>query len=139
MDDAHAIEALVATETEAWNAGDAWAFAQRFAPDGSFTNVLGTVVYGREAFEQGHAEIFKTIFSGSVLKQSITASRFVRPDVAVVDVSTEMTGYKKVPPGVAIEDDGILRTRLQMVLVKQGEEWLISAYHNVSLMPPPKR
>ena len=33
-----AIEALVAAETDAWNRGDAKAFAARFTADGSFTN-----------------------------------------------------------------------------------------------------
>jgi uncharacterized protein (TIGR02246 family) len=135
--DSAEIEALVAIEIEAWNRGDAKAFATRFAPDGGFTNVLGMVYYGREAFEQRHAEILKTIFKGSVLRQSIGKLRFIRPDVAVVDVDGEMTGYASLPPGIRTAADGVLRFKLQMVLVREKGEWWITAYHNVAVTPLP--
>ena len=97
--DTAAIEALVAELTDAWNRGDARAFSARFAADGSFTNVLGIVAYGREIFELRHAEIFNTLYKGSRLQQSIGKLRLIRPDVAVVDVDAAVTGYLRLPPG----------------------------------------
>jgi uncharacterized protein (TIGR02246 family) len=114
-----AIEALVAAETEAWNRGDAKAFAAPFTADGSFTNIIGMVYYGREAFEERHAQIFKTIYKGSVLKQSIGKLRFVRPDVAIVDINVELSGVLSVPPGVPTDPDRVIRTKLQLVLVNE--------------------
>ena len=101
-----AIEALVAGLTDAWNRGDARAFSARFAADGSFTNVLGIVAYGRENFELRHAEIFSSLYKGSMLQQSIGKLRFIRPDVAVVDVDAAVTGYLRLPPGVQTASDG---------------------------------
>ncbi len=134
-----AIEALVAGLTDAWNRGDARAFSARFAPDGSFTNVLGIVAYGREIFELRHAEIFSTLYKGSRLQQSIGKLRFIRPDVAVVDVDAAVTGSVRLPPGVQAASDGALRAKLQLVLTQEDGEWWIAAYHNVDVKPLPPR
>ncbi len=134
-----AIEALVAGLTEAWNRGDAKAYSARFAADGSFTNVLGIVAYGREIFELRHAEIFSTVYKGSVLQQSIGKLRFIRPDVAVVDVDAAVSGYRRLPPGVQVGSDGVLRAKLQLVLTRESDGWWISAYHNVDVKPLPPR
>ena len=131
-----AIQKIITDETDAWNRGDARAYSQHFQEEGGFTNVLGMVYYGRKDFEQRHAEIFSTIFKGSTLRQGIHKVRFVRPDVAVIDVDTEMTSYAKLPPGVQAGADGILRTRLQQVLLKENGTWWITAYHNVDVKPP---
>ena len=40
-DDTAAIQAIVQDEQNAWNHGDAKAFASHFASDGSFTNIVG--------------------------------------------------------------------------------------------------
>lgn len=133
------IEALVAGLTDAWNRGDARAFSARFAADGSFTNVLGIVAYGREIFELRHTEIFSTIYRGSVLQQSLAKLRFIRPDVAVVDVDAAVTGYVRLPPGVQAGSDGALRAKLQLVLTNENGEWWIVAFHNVDVKPLPPR
>ncbi len=139
LSDSSAIEALVARLTDAWNRGDARAFSARFAADGSFTNVLGVVAYGREIFELRHAEIFRTIYKGSVLQQSIGRVRFIRPDVAVVDVDAAVTGYLRLPPGVQAASDGALRAKLQLVVTREDGEWWIAAFHNVDVKPLPPR
>ena len=133
------IEAFVAGLTDAWNRGDAKAFSARFAADGSFTNVLGIVAYGREIFELRHSEIFSTIYKGSVLQQSIGKLRFIRPDVAVVDVDAAVKGYARLPPGVQAGSDGLLRAKLQLVLTKENGGWWIAAFHNVDVKPLPTR
>jgi uncharacterized protein (TIGR02246 family) len=137
--DHRSIEELVVVETDAWNRGDAVAYAAHFALDGGFTNVLGMVYYGRQAFEERHAELFKTIYKGSVLKQTIGKLRFIRSDIAIVDINVELTGYLNIPGGVRTEADHVGRAKLQMVLVKEKDVWWITAYHNVSVTPLPVR
>jgi len=139
LSDSRAIEALVAELTDAWNRGDARAFSARFAADGSFTNVLGIVAYGREIFELRHAEIFRTIYQGSVLQQSIGRLYFIRPDVAVVDVDAAVSGYLRLPPGVQAANDGALRAKLQLVVTREDSEWWIAAFHNVDVKLLPLR
>src|SRR5271154_4466929 len=50
--------------------------SDHFAEDGSFTNIFGTVRYGREEFRQRHIEIAQTIFKGTSVKTSIAKLRF---------------------------------------------------------------
>jgi uncharacterized protein (TIGR02246 family) len=137
--DEAAIRAVVAEESAAWNVGDAKAYSAHVAEDVSFTNILGVVMYGRKAFESRHAEVFATVFKGSRLQQTIRRLRFVTPDVAIVDVDTEVRGFAGLPPGVKPFPDGTLRTRLLQVLVRRGGEWWIEAYHNVDAKVVPGR
>ena len=75
--------------------------------DVSFTNIFGTVRYGRAEFVKRHIEIANTIFKGTTPKSSIAKLRFVRQDVAIADVSGEITGFPKTPPvGVPLEPTG---------------------------------
>lgn len=127
------IRAIIAEQVVAWNAGDARAFSASFAEDGSFTNIRGTVFYGRRAFEDRHAEIFRTFFKGSKLAMSPTKIRFVRPDVAIVDVATEVSELHGTPGGVKPGADGRIHTRLQEVFVKNDGEWRVESYHNVDV------
>ena len=128
------IRAIIAEQVTAWNAGDAKAFSASFAEDGSFTNIRGTVFYGHRAFEDRHVEIFRGFFKGSKLAMSPTRIRFVRPDVAIVDVATELSELRgRTPPGVTASADGRIRTRLQEVFVKDGGRWRVASYHNVDV------
>jgi uncharacterized protein (TIGR02246 family) len=138
-EDTTAIEALVAAEVDAWNRHDAKAFSARFAPDGSFANIVGMVLYGREGFEKQHADIFTSIYKDSTARFTIGKLRLVRPDVAIVDVDTVVTGYSRLPPGIQAGPDGALHTKLQIVALKEQGEWWITAFHNVAEFPLPPR
>lgn len=130
------IRAIIAEQVAAWNAGDGKAFSASFAQEGSFTNIRGTVFYGHRAFEDRHVEIFRTFFKGSKLTMSATKIRFVRPDVAIVDIATEVSALKSAPPGVTRGADGRIHTRLQEVFAKNRGEWRIESYHNVDVKRP---
>src|SRR6202162_1849206 len=127
------IRNIIQEEITAWNAGDAAAYARHFAADGTFTNVRGQFFTGRQAVIDRHDYVFKGQFHGSTLKQDIVSLKFVRPDVAVVEVLTSVTGIQKLSPGTSTDDKGRLRTRLLQVIVKDGSEWKIVAYHNVDV------
>ncbi len=103
--------------------------------DVSFTNIFGTVRSGREEFIERHKQIGQTFFKGTTSKSSITKLRFVRPDVAVVDVSGELSGFQKLYPGLPVGKDGILRNKLLLVLVKENGVWWITEFHNVAVTP----
>ena len=77
-----------------------------------------------------------TIFKGTTPKSSIARLRFVRQDVAIADVSGEITGFPKAPPaGVPVGADGVLRFKLLLVLIKEQGVWWITEYHNVAVTP----
>jgi uncharacterized protein (TIGR02246 family) len=127
------IRQIVTDQVKAWNVGDAKAFSLHFADDGSFTNIRGNVFYGHTAFEERHAEIFSTFFKGTKLAMSVDKIRYVRPDVAIVNISCEVNQLHGVPPGMRVASDGNIRTRLQEVFVKKANGWEIASYHNVDV------
>jgi len=131
--DETAVRNIIQEEIAAWNAGDAVAYARHFAEDGTFTNVRGQFFTGRQAFIDRHDFVFKGQFHGSILKQDIVSLKFVRPDVAVVEVLTSVTGFQKLSPGTSADAKGRLRTRLLQVIVNEKGEWKIVAYHNTDV------
>jgi uncharacterized protein (TIGR02246 family) len=139
VEDRGAIEALVQSEAEAWNRGDAEAFAAHFAEDGSFTNVIGRQLYGREAFIEQHKRIFSTIYKGSHNAFSIGKIKFLRPDVAVVDIDGILSGASQLPPGLKPLEDGAMHVKLQEVMTKESGAWMIAAFHNVAVYPLPQQ
>ena len=141
--DETAVRNIIQEEITAWNSGDAAAYSRHFAEDGTCTNIRGELFTGRQAFIQRHDYLFKGPFHGSTLKQDIVSLRFIRPDVAVVEVLTSVTGIQKLSPGTNTDDKGRLRTRLLQVIAKDGGEWKIVAYHNTDVksdvpVPDPK-
>jgi uncharacterized protein (TIGR02246 family) len=124
------IQQLLRELAEAWNRGDAKAYGARYLEDGTFTNVNGSFYVGREAFLRRHEEGFRGIYQGTSLALTTRELRFIRPDVAVVDIDVSLSGLQ-APPGVQAGPDGVLHTCLLMVLVKERGFWCMTAYHNV--------
>ena len=133
--DETAVRNIIQEEITAWNSGDAAAYSRHFAADGTCTNIRGQFFTGRQAFIERHDYLFKGPFHGSTLKQDVVSLKFVRPDVAVVEVLTSVTGIQQLSPGTNTDAKGRLRTRLLQVLVKDGGEWKIVAYHNTDVKP----
>jgi uncharacterized protein (TIGR02246 family) len=127
------IRNIVREEVTAWNAGDAEGYSRHFAADGIFVNIRGQYFTGVQAFTKQHVFLFNGPFHGSTLHQDVVSIRFVRPDVAVVEVLTAVTGIQKLSPGTSTDDKGRLRTRLLQVVVKDGGEWKITNYHNTDV------
>jgi uncharacterized protein (TIGR02246 family) len=127
------IRAILQQQVAAWNKGDAEALSRHFAADGTFTNILGMFFKGREAFRERHEQIFRGVFRGSTKESGVVSIKFVRPDVAVVETLQALSGFQKPPPGTSVDAKGRLRTRLLQVLVKDGGEWKIAAFHNVDV------
>ena len=130
-----AIRAIIAEQAVAWNAGDGARYASRLAPEASFTNLFGMVMYGAPAFVKRHQEILSTFYKGTTKKHAIRRIRFVTPDVAIVDIDNEVHGVKAMPPGISVPPDGIIKTQLMEVFVRRNGQWWIEAYHNVDTKP----
>ena len=136
-DDEAKIRAIVQSEADAWNQGDAEAFAAHYSEKGDFTNVVGQQLYGRPAFIAQHARIFSTIYKGSHNVFSVSKITFLRPDVALVDIDGILSGANRLPPGLKALDDGTLHVKLLEVMTKEKEGWTIAAFHNVAVTPLP--
>ncbi len=130
-----AIRAIVAEQVVAWNAGDARAYAAHVAPEVSFTNLFGMVMYGTPAFVERHARILATFYKGTTKQHVIRRIRFVTPDVAIVDIDNQVRGVKAMPAGISLPPDGIVKTQLMEIFVRRDGRWVIEAYHNVDVKP----
>ena len=130
-----AIRAIIAEQAVAWNAGDGARYASRLAPEASFTNLFGMVMYGAPAFVKRHQEILSTFYKGTTKKHAVRRIRFVTPDVAIVDIDNEVHGVRAMPAGIAVPPDGIIKTQLMEVFVRRNGQWWIEAYHNVDTKP----
>jgi len=129
-----AILSILEEEVAAWNKGDAEGFARHFAPDGTFTNIVGTFLVGHKNFLERHEQIFKGPFHNTVLNQELVSLQFIRPDVALVETLVRLSGFLANPlPGVYIDEQGCLYSRLLQVMVKDNSAWKIAAYHNVDV------
>ena len=125
------IHQLINELVQAWNRGDAEPYGARYLDDATFTNVNGMFHVSREEFDQRHDEIFRGALKGSAIALTPRKIRFVRPDVAIVDLDCAVLGSKVQPPGAQPGADGSLHTSLLLVLIKESRSWWIAAYHNV--------
>jgi uncharacterized protein (TIGR02246 family) len=133
--DEHAIRAVMDRFMNAWNRHDAKAFASVFSDDADFTNWRGTGASGREKIEAFHAPMFATIFSKSHQEYTDIKTRFIRPDVAAVDVRWKMTGAVDAQGNPRPDREGLL----SFVMTKNTGRWEIVVMHNldISALPPP--
>lgn len=84
--DRAAIEAIVAKLEAAWNAGDGDAYGAPFSTDADFGTIRAEHFRGRDAIASSHANIFWTIYAGSVNRHTLESLRLLRPDVALAHV-----------------------------------------------------
>ncbi len=131
--DRKAIRELMDQFAAAWNRHDAHAWAAIFAEDADFTNVRGVSASGRPDIEAFHVKVFQTMFKNSVIKFTDIKTRFVRPDVAGVDVHWEMEGATD-PQGNPTPGR---RGLLNLMMTKDGGKWEVAVMHNLDLVAPP--
>jgi ketosteroid isomerase-like protein len=125
----------------AWNQHDMEAFGKLFAADADFVNVVGVRWKGRESIQLHHAWSHGTIprdtpgfeksdphygiFKTSTLQFTKIDVRFLRNDVAVALVDSELVGDARI----ANPRQGVLT----LVLIRQAGSWLIAAAQNTEI------
>ena len=119
----------------AWNTADSVAWTAQFAEDADFIHILGGYFNGHTAIERGHRAIFDTIYKGSRIKLTVEKIRFVRPDVAIVFVITELTFYMD-------GQEKHVQARPTLIAAKESDgSWKIVAFQNTLVTPeggPPR-
>jgi uncharacterized protein (TIGR02246 family) len=118
-----AIEGLVQSFIDGWNAADGAACARPFAADADFTAITGLKARGRDAIAIGHQEILSTLYRGSRNSAKVESIRFLRPDVAVADVTFRFLG-DPMP-------FGLTQTNCGMVCTKDDGAWSIAVFRNM--------
>jgi uncharacterized protein (TIGR02246 family) len=119
-------------EESAWNRADAKSLAAAFRDDATYVDAFGTVSHGRTEIDKRVAEVLTT-WHGTRIALRVRKVRFVKPDVALVEVDADLTGWKKVPPGFHADADQTLRTRLLQVFLREGGVWRVAASYEVDV------
>ena len=123
------VASMVDALVKAWNVHDPRAFAACFAADADFTNVFGMAAKGRDAVEQFHAPIFETMFRESRLSATDTRTRFLRNEIAAVDVRWEMTGARDPMGKEWPKRKGLM----SLIAMQDGSRWSIAVMHNMDI------
>jgi uncharacterized protein (TIGR02246 family) len=127
-----AIRAVMGRFMDAWNLHDVHAFATVFAEDADFTSVQGKSATGRAKIEEFHSRPFATLFKDSHQKYTDIKIRYLRPDIAAVDVRWEMTGATDAQGNPRPLRHGLLN----FVMMKNDGQWQIVVMHNMDVVPP---
>ena len=115
---------------ETWNRHDMTAFADLFAEDAEFVNVVGLSWKGRPEIKAAHEFTHQTIFKNSRLSIQEVASRFPAPGMAIARCRWKLEGHVS-PEGAALpERTGILVNMLQQV----GGTWRIIDSQNTDIV-----
>ncbi len=117
-----------------WNKNDYKAMAAMFADDADLINPLGRVAKGKAEIEKLYMDEQTTAFKGSHFTSDCKAGvRFVKPDVAVVTCSFDVTGGK-TPDGGAMPP---LKGIYTATMVKTKTRWQVVAGRPMIPPAPP--
>lgn len=128
-EDLAAINAVVVEVTEGFNKRDAVAVSGLYTSDAEFTNVLGMTAKGTAEIEKFLALAFRTRLKAATLKTMDVTVRFIRRDVAVVHVTSQLSGFLN-PNGSTEPPHSEISIR---VFQKENGIWRMGAFHNTTV------
>lgn len=125
-EDEEAIRRICLERIERFNSKHEPPLARDFTSDADFVNVYGMWRKGAAEIEARQKERMDTVLKEAKMTLLDLRVRFVRPDVAIVHQTHEMSGMlssegRKMPPH---------QERSIRVLVKEHGKWLTTAFHN---------
>jgi uncharacterized protein (TIGR02246 family) len=120
------INAILGRWERAWNTHDMKAFGSMFHEDGTWILWTGAVWIGRQAIEDGHAEVHKTVFRNSIQRERLEELTFVGTDSAVVRFCSTLTGDERA-------QGRLVRSRKFLVVTRRAGSWGISWGQNTRL------
>ena len=130
-----AVTAVLDRLRDAWNAGDAVAYAAEFTEDASYVAFNGQIMRGRTEIEQVHRMLFEGPLRGSRTGGAGTSPesvppRLVHPGVAVV---VQDGGIRPEGAGELTDDR---RSVITFTLVETDDgRWRIAAFQNTRRQP----
>ena len=132
-DDA-AIRQVAAQYVEYWNRHEFERTAELRTADSENVNVVGQRSTQADV-SKGGPSYYQQAFGNSTIHDTVVSIKYLKPDVAAVDVAWEMTGAK-CPDG----SDASYRVGLKsLVMTKARGKWLIAVFHNMDLPTPADR
>ncbi|MFI6454687.1 SgcJ/EcaC family oxidoreductase [Streptosporangium amethystogenes] len=117
---------------DAWGDGDPDRYAALFTEDADYTAFDGTHMMGRRAIADGHRALFAGIMRGSRMTMREPGIRFLTPDVAVV---CALGGIVMRWQRGRTEPSAKRLSAVTFVLVRQGDDWPVTAFQNTRYRP----
>ena len=124
--EAAAIGKSAAAFVEAFHNADAKSLAAHWTMDGDFTDQTGRNVKGHAAIEKSFTELF-THQKGLKLRINSLSLRFVSPEIAIEDGTTEVFSPDGAPPS---------RARFTIVHAKKDGQWRLCSVREAALPTP---
>lgn len=128
-----AIENLITSFIESWNAKDIEKFALLFAENSDFVGVTGLWTTGRGAIAAQHKENFGNMQSQSRLKIVETRVRLLSDRHAVAHSRWEMSGQQSIKGEKLPVKQGVWTIVAES---PDKEQWQIITLHNSNVVPP---
>ncbi|HEX6576298.1 MAG TPA: SgcJ/EcaC family oxidoreductase, partial [Gemmatimonadaceae bacterium] len=128
--DRDAVVAILQSQAECWQRGDAEGYAATAEDDLAFTNIRGQRWIGRAAFVKVHESILHGGYAGSRLECELEQLTCPAPGVIVAELLLSLKGASTMPAGVVAGGDGVLRTRLLEIFELRNGTWTLITYHN---------
>ena len=121
-----AITQAVQNYMDMWNKHDVHAVAMTYTEDCDFVNTFGSLTHGRAGMEATFRPFMTGVYSETHQTGQVRSIRFLKPDVAAVDLDWQMTGAKN--------QDGTMRPTRKgihsLIMTKQSDgSWLIAVMH----------
>jgi len=115
------VTAVIDSLADAWARGDADAYGAHFTEDATYVTFVGTLYRGRQDIADSHRALFTKFLAGTRLAYEVFDVRFLGQDVAVL--TTRGDTHKGEYPKKL--------TKVQTyTLVREGDRWLVAAFHN---------
>ncbi|MFI6324708.1 SgcJ/EcaC family oxidoreductase [Nonomuraea sp. NPDC050556] len=116
----HQINDLLVRLSQAWNDGDATAYAELFTHDADYITFFGLHMEGRAAIEESHRQLFDGPMKGTTMRgDGEPKIRHLSDDTALV-----------------ISEGGLNPSVVTFTAVRQGDGWLFSSFQNTRKAQP---
>ena len=124
------VKRVVIAFAEAWNRHDMEAFAELFAPDAEFVNVVGMWWKGRAEIKAAHEFTHSTMFKSSRLTILETSVRFPAPQLAIARSRWLLENHVGPDSEPLPARHGVLVN----LLARQGGRWSIIDAQNTDII-----
>lgn len=133
-DDEAVIKTIVQSMQEGWNKKDGAGFAEGFAPQHDYINILGLYLPNarKEGNARAHQQLFDTVYKDTDLQLRVAKFKFLTPDIALVHIlgHTHPAG-KSEEKRQEIVISGIFK--------RQDASWQIIAFQNTPVQQRPEQ
>jgi len=121
MSDEDMLRARTDEFEQAVNNADAKAIGALFVENGDLVDQAGVMHHGRAAIEERYRSLFEGPYKGAQAVLAITSVRLVRPEIAVIDGTYELTGIKTAEG----QDMPPVKGMYTNVSMKQNGQWML--------------